>query len=131
MAALTDEQARLVTEPNFAHVATIRRDGSPQVTVVWVDWDGESIRFNTTLERAKTRHLRRDPRVALDVVDRESSYRYVAVTGTVELVEEGAVEHINELSRKYTGRDFDLQPGQTRVIVKVRPEQVFPYGLDE
>jgi len=131
MAVLTPEQEKLLTEPNFAHVATLRPDGSPQVTVVWVDWDGENVLLNTTPDRAKARHLQRDPRVALDVVDRDSSYRYVEISGRAELVEEGAVDHIHALSRKYTGRPFTLGRGERRVIVRIAPDRVGGYGLAE
>lgn len=125
MAALSDEQARLFTEPNFGSLATIRADGGPHVTPVWVDYDGEHVLLNTAIGRAKERHLRRDPRVSVAVHDRDDPYRYVEVRGTADLVEEGAREHIDKLGKKYRGWDtYPLEPGERRVIVRIRPEKV-------
>jgi PPOX class probable F420-dependent enzyme len=129
MAALTDEQARLFKEPNLATVATIRRDGSAQLTPVWIDWDGQNVVFNTAEGRAKPRNIRRNPAVSVQVVDRNDEYRWVSVTGSAEIEEEGADEHINELSRRYRGRDYDLTPGQQRLIVRVKPERVTVRGF--
>jgi PPOX class probable F420-dependent enzyme len=129
MAALTEEQARLFKEPNLATVATIRRDGSAQLTPVWIDWDGENVVFNTAEGRAKPRNIRRNPLVSVQVVDPKDEYRWVSVTGLAEIQEEGAVEHIHELSRRYRGRDYDLTPGQQRLIVRVKPERVTVRGF--
>jgi PPOX class probable F420-dependent enzyme len=126
MASLSDEQARLFLEPNIGLVATIREDGTPQVTPVWVDWDGERVVFNTAEGRWKPRNISRDPRVTVTVLDRENPYEWVAVTGPAEISEDGAVEHINRLSQKYVGRDFGLRSGEKRLIVRVRPERVRP-----
>jgi PPOX class probable F420-dependent enzyme len=127
---ITEEQARLFLEPNFGVVATIRRDGSPLQTVVWVDWDGERVVFNTAEGRAKPRHLQRDPRVSVLVMDRDDPYRWVSVSGTAELTTDGAVDHIHKLSRKYRGRDFTLPERQIRVLVRVRTERVTAYGFE-
>jgi PPOX class probable F420-dependent enzyme len=129
MATLTEEQARLLKESNLATVATIRRDGSAQLTPVWIDWDGENVVFNTAEGRAKPRNIRRNPVVSVQVVDRDDEYRWVSVTGPAEIQEEGAVEHIHELSRRYRGRDYDLTPGQQRLIVRVKPERVTARGV--
>ncbi|HEV3478627.1 MAG TPA: PPOX class F420-dependent oxidoreductase [Gaiellaceae bacterium] len=129
MAALTEEQARLFKEPNLATVATIRRDGSAQLTPVWIDWDGENVVFNTAEGRAKPRNIRRNPLVSVQVVDPKDEYRWVSLTGLAEIQEEGAVEHIHELSRRYRGRDYDLTPGQQRLIVRVKPERVTVRGF--
>ena len=129
MAAMTDEQARLFLETNFGHVATLRPDGSPNVSVVWVDWDGENVVFNTAWPRAKPRRLARDARLSIEVCDRADPYRYIAVDGRGQLTEEGAVEHIERLSQKYLGRPFTHRTADTRVIVRVRPELVYAYGF--
>ena len=129
MATLTEEQARLLKESNLATVATIRRDGSAQLTPVWIDWDGENVVFNTAEGRAKPRNIRRNPVVSVQVVDRNDEYRWVSVTGSAEIEEDGAVEHIHELSRRYRGRDYDLTPGQQRLIVRVKPERVTARGV--
>jgi PPOX class probable F420-dependent enzyme len=129
MATLTAEQARLFKDRNYATVATIRNDGSAQLTPVWIDWDGENVVFNTAEGRAKPRNIRRRPVVSVQVMDRDDPYKWVSVTGPAEITEDGAVEHIHELSRRYRGRDYDLEPGQQRLIVRVRPERVTTRGF--
>lgn len=127
VATLTDEEARLFLEPNIGLVATIRPDGTPHVTPVWVNWDGEHVLFNTAEGRVKPRNIRRDSRVTVTVVNREDPYDWVSVTGRAELVEEGAVEHIDKLASKYTGREsFGVKEGEKRLIVRVTPERVEP-----
>jgi len=130
VAELTDAQARMFTEPYYGVATAVRPDGSPQQTVVWVDYDGENVVFNTAEGRAKPKHIRANPNVGLTVVDPENPYRWVAVSGPAEMTERGAEEHINELSRKYRGRDYDLPAGQQRLIVRIKLKQVPAYGLD-
>ena len=129
MAGLTEEQARLLEEPNFATVGTLNRDGSPQLSIVWIDWDGEDVLFNTAAGRVKPRNLERDPRVSVLVVDRADGYRWLAVRGAAELTTEGADEHIDKLARKYTGEGWEAKPGEQRLLARVRPEHVSAYGL--
>ncbi|HYY64088.1 MAG TPA: PPOX class F420-dependent oxidoreductase [Gaiellaceae bacterium] len=129
MAQLTDEQARLLLEPNFATVGTLGPDGSPQLTIVWIDWDGANVLFNTAAGRAKPRNLERDPRVNVLVADRADGYRWVAILGRAELTADGAAEHIDKLARKYTGEGWEPKPGEQRLLVRVRPERVSAYGL--
>ena len=110
----------------------LRKDGSPHSTPVWVDTDGERVLFNTSIGRAKERHLRRDPRVSVTVLpadDQQSGY--VSVTGTAELTEEGAVEHIDRMAQKYIGKEKYpyLQEGERRVIVRITPERVDSQGV--
>lgn len=127
MATLTDEQAKLFLDKNFGAVATIREDGTPHVTPVWVDYDGEHVLFNTATGRAKWRHMRRDPRVTIEVYSQEDPYEYVTVTGTAELEEsEEADRHIDKLSEKYTGNSQfqSHKPDERRVLVRVTPERV-------
>ncbi|MDQ3777788.1 MAG: PPOX class F420-dependent oxidoreductase [Actinomycetota bacterium] len=126
---MTPEQGRLFKEPNLATVATIRRDGSPHLTPVWIDWDGENVVFNTAEGRAKPRNIRRNPVVGVQVVDPGDQYRWVSVSGRAEIVEEGAEEHINELSHRYRGRDYDYVDGEKRLIVRVTPERVTARGF--
>jgi PPOX class probable F420-dependent enzyme len=129
MASLTEEQVRLFKGKNLATVATTRNDGSPQLTPVWIDWDGENVVFNTAEGRAKPRNIRRRPVVSVQVVDHDDPYRWVAVTGPASIDEDGADEHIHELSRRYRGRDYDLDPSQKRLIVRVKPERVNARGV--
>lgn len=125
---LTKRQAKVLQGANEAVVATLRPDGSPHTSVVWVDWDGEYVTFNTKLSRDKARHIGRDPRVSITVIDASGPYRHVTVEGTGELDEQGAAEHMNRMARKYTGEAFANTEG--RVIVRVRPERVHSYGIE-
>jgi PPOX class probable F420-dependent enzyme len=126
---LTEEQGSLFKGKNVGVVATLRADGSPHVTPIWVDWDGEHVLFNTALNRTKAKHILRNPVVSVQVTNRELPTQYVSVTGHAELVEEGAVEHIHQLSRRYRGRDYVFPDDATRVQVRVRPERVDSRGF--
>jgi PPOX class probable F420-dependent enzyme len=131
MTTLTDKQAELFRGKNWGTVTTLRQDGSPHSTPVWIDTDGEHVLFNTSVGRAKERHLRRDPRVSVTVLPAENQQAgYVSVTGTAEIVEEGAFEHIDKLAQKYLGQEKYpyLQEGEQRVIVRVTPERVDSMG---
>ena len=129
MATVTDRQAALLQAgKHFGVVATVGDDGRPQTSVVWVDWDGENVVFNTTNARAKGRNLRGNPRVSISVWDNDNPYAYFEVEGTATLDETGAAEHINNLSLRYTGEDF-ASPVD-RVIVRVRPERVLDHGIE-
>ena len=128
---LTEEQAALFQAKNWGVVATLRPDGSAQSSTVWVDWDGECVVFNTTVGSAKERNLRRDPRATVTVMHQENPQAgWTAVSGRAELSERGAVEHLNGLSAKYVGLNPYpwLEPGERRVIVRVRPERVSGSG---
>jgi PPOX class probable F420-dependent enzyme len=120
------EARRLLDEPNFAYVATVMPDGSPQTTPVWVERDGDTVVFNTAKGRAKANNLSRDPRVAVTVHDPDHPYVYLQIRGRAELVEDGAREHIDKLSRKYLGHDYrGMRPGMERLIVRVIPERIY------
>ncbi len=128
MAKLTDKQAELLLDPNLAVVATIRPDGTPQLTPTWVDWDGEHVLINTAEGRSKPRYLRRDPRVSVLVLDPDDRYNWVSITGTAELTHDGAEEHIHKLSHKYNGRDYPNPKDPQRILVKITPERVHSPG---
>ena len=125
MSTLSADALRLLGEgKNLAIIATIMPDGSPQATAVWVDTDGEHVRFNTAEGRVKTKNLRRDPRVAVAILNAENPYEQVTIRGrVVEFVHEGAIEHIDSLARKYVGTDVftERDPDDQRVIVKIAP----------
>jgi PPOX class probable F420-dependent enzyme len=129
VAGLNAEHARLLEEPNFATVATANPDGSAQLSIVWIDWDGEHVVFNTAAGRVKPRNLERDSRVSALVIDRNDGYRWVAVRGRAELTTDGADEHIDKLARKYTGEGWTPRPSERRLIVRLRPEHVSAYGF--
>lgn len=121
----------LFAKKAFAHLATVMRDGSPQVTPVWCDFDGTHIRVNSARGRVKDRNMRRNPRVALEVLDPDNAYRHLSVRGrVVEVSEQGADAHIDALAKKYLGVDRypNRQPGEVRVIYKILPEHVATMG---
>ena len=115
----------------YANLATVMPDGSPQVTPVWFDYDGECLRINSAKGRIKDKNMRRNKRVALSIQDPDNAYRYLAVRGNVEeITEEGADAHIDSLAKKYLGKDkYPFRgPGEVRVIYKIRPEKVSTMG---
>lgn len=121
----------LLEGKNLAHVATIMKDGSPQVTATWVDLDGDRILVNTAEGRAKPRNVRRDPRVAISICDAENPYKTAQIRGKVtELTHEGAKDHIDKLSYKYGGRPYQHREGEQRVILIIEAEHVRGQGID-
>ncbi|HEV7888086.1 MAG TPA: PPOX class F420-dependent oxidoreductase [Acidimicrobiales bacterium] len=120
---LNDDDIKLLQEPQLAQVATVNPDGTPQITPVWVDTDGEAVVFNTAEGRVKHRNLARNPAVEVVVVDRNDDYRLVRVKGNAEITREGADEHIDKMAHKYLGTDYPWRKeGEQRVIVRVVPE---------
>lgn len=117
----------LLNEAVLANLATVDGDGSPHVTPVWVDVDGDDVVINTAEGRAKTRNLRRSAKVAVSVVDPKDPYRVVALQGRViDITTEDADAHIDRLARKYLGVDtYPMrQPGEQRVKIRIRPERM-------
>ena len=133
MATLDDKAQKFLEQPFVGTVTTLRDDGSPHSTIVWVDTDTDEVLFNTAAGRAKERHLRRDPRVSLLVVDPENTYRWLAVSGNVELTTEGADDQIDKLAKKYLGQDEYpwRNPEEQRITVRINPEHVDSFGFDE
>lgn len=126
-AEIPAEAMHLLEGKNFAHVATLMEDGSPQVSPVWIDHEDGLVLFNTAEGRVKPRNLRRDPRVAISITNPENPYENLLIRGrAVEIAEEGADEHIDALAKRYLGVDEypARQPGEVRVIVRVKPERV-------
>ena len=132
MAATIPEKYRdLFTKRAFAHLGTVMPDGTPQVTPVWCDFDGGCIRINTAKGRVKDRNMRRNKNVAITISDPDNPYRYLAVRGEIEeITEQGADAHIDLLAKKYLGKDKYpfRQPGEVRVLYKIRPEKVSTMG---
>lgn len=132
MAAIIPENFKdLFSKVAFAHLATLMPDGGPQVTPVWVDYDGTHVRVNSAKGRLKDKNMRRDKRVALSIQDPENAYRYIALRGdVVEITEQGADAHIDTLAKKYLGKDrYPFRSaGEVRVIYKIRPDKVSVYG---
>jgi len=131
MAAIPDQYKDLFQKKAFAHLATVLKDGSPQVTPIWVDYDGTHVRINSAKGRWKDKNMRNRPKVALSILDPDNPYRYMQIRGTVtEVTENGADAHIDSLARKYLGQDKYpyRQPGEVRVIYKIAVERVNAQG---
>jgi PPOX class probable F420-dependent enzyme len=129
--AIPEKYRDLFSKRAFASLATLMPNGSPQVTPVWCDLEGDFVVFNSAKGRQKDRNVRRDPRVAMAIVDPENPYRYLEIRGrVVEITEEGADESINKLAKKYLGVDKYPygQPSEVRVIYKIKPEHTTVMG---
>ncbi|MFH8573356.1 PPOX class F420-dependent oxidoreductase [Streptomyces sp. NPDC017993] len=128
-ATLSDDLKKLLDSPVFVSVATIQPDGSPQVSPVWVKRDGDDLLISTTVGRRKEANIRRDPRVSVVIQPFDAPYTYAEIRGSATLSTEGGQELIDELARKYTGKDyaeFNPSAGQdaARVVVRITPRKV-------
>ena len=121
---LPESHRDLLERPLFAHLATVRPDGSPQSSVMWFDWDGQVLRITHTRSRQKFANIEKDPRVALSVCDPDDQYRYVEVRGRVEQVEDddATASFYKNLQHRY-GMDFEITDADERVVMTIRPEQ--------
>ena len=129
--AIPEKYRDLFTKRAFASLSTLMPDGSPQVTPVWCDVEGDLVIFNSAKGRQKDKNVRRDPRVAVAIVDPENPYRYLEIRGkVVEITERGADEHIDKMAKKYL--DVDKYPyrqkDEVRVIYKIQPEHTTMMG---
>ena len=130
-AAIPAAYRDLFDRPAMAHLGTLMPDGSPQVTPVWCDLDGGHVRVNSVKGRRKDRNIRRDPRVSVSLIDPDNPYRYLEVRGrVVEIVEQGAREHIDALAKKYLGKDeYPYHNDRdVRVIYRIAPERFTSMG---
>ncbi|GAA3379409.1 hypothetical protein GCM10020367_62820 [Streptomyces sannanensis] len=129
-AELSDDLKKLIdTTPIFASVATIQPDGSIQQSIVWITRDGNDLLFSTTIGRRKEQNLRRDPRVNILINPPDAPYTYAEIRGTATLTTDGGTQLIDELSRKYTGKNYaDFNPAASadaeRLVVRVTPLKV-------
>lgn len=130
-AALSENHRRFLENPYVGVVTTIRPDGSPHSTVVWVDVDDEGVSFNTEVGRAKPRYLGQNPHVALLVIDPNDPYKWVSISGRAEMTNEGAREQIDRLAKKYLGKDeYPWHTEADRITVRIHPETIDSSGLD-
>ena len=124
---LSEDTINLLKGKNFASLATVNKDGSPQVSIVWIDYEDEVILINTAKGRVKTNNMQRDPRVSISITDSENPYYQVTIKGRViEITEDGAVYHINSLAKKYLNEDrFPVVDNEVRVKIKIKPEKTY------
>lgn len=128
---LSNDVISLLRQPSLCFLATTMPDGSPQVTQTWVDTDGQHVVINTVQGYVKVRNMERDPRVAVAISDPENPWRYFQVRGrVVDIAPEGGAEHIEMLSRKYTGQPYAWYGGrdQVRLIVTIEADSVSSMG---
>ena len=127
METLTHDDIRLLTGLNFAHLAVNRPEGAPHVTVTWIDAADGHVLVNTAVGRVKDGYARRDPRVSVTVHDEGDPYRWLRVEGVIEdfVTGEEAESHIDALNRRYhDGEAWEYNPGQQRVIYRIRPDRI-------
>jgi PPOX class probable F420-dependent enzyme len=130
-ASIPQNYMDLFQKPAFGFLTTLLPDGSPQTQPVWVDFENGQVLVNSAVGRQKDKNVRRDPRVAITLMDPENPYRYLEIRGKVaEVTQEGAADHINKLAKKYIGKDKYpwAQPGEQRVLYKITPEKTHAMG---
>jgi PPOX class probable F420-dependent enzyme len=129
MTTLRDPGVRdLLEQPNYAVVSTHNRNGSIHSTVIWIGLeDGDAVSINSAIGRLWPTNLQRDPRVTLLVYEANNPYRFVEIRGTAQATSDGADEHIDLLSHKYTGQEMNRRPGERRIKFVVAPERVRLY----
>ncbi len=130
MTTLTRDDLELLQERNYAQLVTLNPDGSPHVTVLWVDAEPDHVLVNTAEGRVKDRNLSRDSRAAVSVVKDGDWYRWLSVSGIVveRVTGPEAEEHIDRLSRRYDDEPWTPVDGQVRVLFRIRPDRVIRYG---
>lgn len=126
MVQLSDQAKKLLDGKNFACVATVMPDGSPQVAPVWIERDGDDVLINATVSRQRYKNLKRDPRVAVAVFDMANPYSKVLIRGeATSITTDGAEEHIDRLSMKYNGKKYPNHvPEDPRVTIRISPSKV-------
>ena len=128
---LTEEILALLRQPSTCYIATLMKDGSPQVTQTWVDTDGEHVIINSVQGYVKLKNIKRDPRVAVVISAPDNPTRYFQVRGRViKMTTDGGAEHIEKISQKYTGQPYSWYGGreQVRVIITIEPEKITSMG---
>lgn len=130
-ANIPEKYLDLFQKKAFANLATIMPDGSPQVTPVWVDFDGNHVLINTARGRQKDKNMQRDAKVSLAILDPDNPYRYLEIRGKVaDITEQGADAHIDKMAMKYMGKDkYPFRtPTEKRVIYKIEPLKTSQMG---
>jgi PPOX class probable F420-dependent enzyme len=127
MVAIPDDYHDLFEKPTFAHLGTLMPSGVPHVTPVWVDYDPEReyVLVNTERGRQKAHNVSENPAVGVSMCDPEDPYRYLSVIGEVaEMTTDGARAHIDALSRRYVGTDYQNPIETERVLLRIRPDRL-------
>ena len=121
---------KLLLDKAYGHVVTSNAGGKPQVTMVWMDVDGDEVLFNTAEGRRKTQNLRRDPRIIVSVQDRSDPQAYAVFHGKAKITEAGADEQIDKLAKRFMGVDKYpfRQPGEKRVLVRISVDRIGGFG---
>src|SRR5258708_36977663 len=128
---IPDKYLDLFQKKAFAHLATLMPDGPPQVTPVWIDFDGTHVLVNSARGRQKDKNMQKNARVALSILDPENPYRYLEIRGTVDTItEDGADAHIDKMAKKYMGKDTYpyRRPEEKRVLYKILPTKTSQMG---
>ncbi|HMI87980.1 MAG TPA: PPOX class F420-dependent oxidoreductase [Polyangiaceae bacterium] len=130
-ANIPDKFVDLFTKKAFGNLATLMPDGSPQVTPVWIDYDGSHVIINSARGRQKDKNMQRNAKVALSILDPDNPYRYLEIRGKVDAItEEGADAHIDKMAQKYMGKDKYpwRRPEEVRVLYKILPTKTTQMG---
>jgi PPOX class probable F420-dependent enzyme len=128
---IPDKFLDLFQKKAFGNLATTMPDGSPQVTPVWVDFDGSHVIVNSARGRQKDKNMQRNAKVALSILDPDNPYRYLEIRGKVDAItEEGADAHIDKMAKKYMGKDTYpwRRPEEVRVLYKILPTKTTQMG---
>jgi PPOX class probable F420-dependent enzyme len=127
---LPESVKRVLEDKAYGHVITFSPSGQPQVTMVWLDVEGDEVLFNTAEGRKKPQNLRRDPRVIISVQNRNDLQSYVVLHGTATVAEAGADPHIDKLAKRFLGQDKYpfRQPGEKRLIVRMKVDRIGGFG---
>jgi PPOX class probable F420-dependent enzyme len=129
---IPEEYLDLANCPRVAALTTVMPDGQPQSSLVWCDYDGQCACVNTTFERQKGKNMLANPKVSLLVVDPEDTSRYIEIRGEAELVQSGALEHLDQITRQYTSHPqyygyvfpVERQAQETRLICRIHPKKI-------
>lgn len=129
---IPDSHIDLLVEPVHAVLTTMMPDGQPQSSLVWCDYDGTYVRVNTSRERKKGKNMQANPKVTLLLIDLHDSGRWMEIRGEVEITEDGALEHLDEITRQYTNKPcyyghifpVEKRERETRIICKIKPKKV-------
>jgi len=123
---MDEEHRRILLARRNAFLATLNADGSPQLTPVWVDVDGDEVLVNSLAGTVKIANMRRDARVALVMESEEDRYVVLRIDGHVVAIESGKEvdEHIERLSMRQDGESWEFSEGETRVLARIRPDRI-------